>query len=257
MDDWIPPALLAMPLGTRSVVFVNLIIFLLGVSFPTNPVLGAASMPARLGFRPGDVLSSRTRNWSHVYKWVTYAFIHSSFLHVFFNMMFLVGIGKQVERVMGTTAFLILVATMVGACSVVLVAAEMLCYVFISPNRLIEGNLVGFSGVLFALFTIFALYQPREVVFNLMGADIPAPWAPAALLLIQSFLFPSSSFLGHAAGMAAGAAYRYGFLRLLETPQEWHLMLEDYLRGFQGHMRRTGRTMVDYTFVSRLLRGRW
>lgn len=40
-----------------------------------------------------------------------------------------------VERVMGTTAFLILVATMVGACSVVLVAAEMLCYVFISPNR--------------------------------------------------------------------------------------------------------------------------
>lgn len=119
MDDWIPPALLAMPLGTRSVVFVNLIIFLLGVSFPTNPVLGAgepafvvtlppfkevvltrlvagaASMPARLGFRPGDVLSSRTRNWSHVYKWVTYAFIHSSFLHVFFNMMFLVGIGKQ------------------------------------------------------------------------------------------------------------------------------------------------------------------
>ncbi len=135
MEDWIPPALLAMPLGTRSIVLFNLLIFALGVSFPASPLVGTASMPTKLGFRPGDLLSSRTRNWSHLYKWITHPFVHSSFVHLLFNMMFLVGIGKQVERIMGTVAFFVLVGTMIAACSAILLAAEIASYVFISPNR--------------------------------------------------------------------------------------------------------------------------
>jgi membrane associated rhomboid family serine protease len=239
--DWLPPALAKLPVITRSIILFNLAIFLLGVAAPDHPIVGGKSAIRTLGFAPQELLQPGTITpaelGKHAARFVGHAFTHASLLHVAFNMLSLSSIGASLEFLIGSSSFLFLVGKMLLATPLVIIAAEVFLR-FTSGPPLISGSMVGFSGVLFALFTLHTMHNPHSLV-NIFGHPVPAPYAPLALLGVQSLLFPHASFWGHAAGIAAGALYSRGLLNLA-VPAAWGFAVDRALRDWDGFVRHTG-----------------
>ena len=108
----------------------------------------------------------------------TSALLHGGWLHLAINMLMLVFVGAQVERVIGAGG--VAVAYLVGA----LVAAA--AQFAVDPASTIP--LVGASGAISALFGLYALFfgRPKQVTTNQkLNRWIHAAWLLAAWVVIQ------------------------------------------------------------------------
>lgn len=159
-QDWLPAAILRMPCGTRSLLLLNLLIYLVGVALPDHPQLGAGAAQRLLGLQPAAVWSSPPGSLFQAYRAITHAFVHSSFLHVGVNMMSLSNVGTLLEEYLGTAQFLYLCAQLLACYSSIMIGIA--AFSVLRPElvfRALHANLVGISGVLFGLFTVHALAQ--------------------------------------------------------------------------------------------------
>ncbi|EFC39255.1 predicted protein [Naegleria gruberi] len=74
---------------------------------------------------------------------------------------------------------------------------------------------IGFSGVIFSYLTI-ASTDTSQTTNSLFGMiSVPSKYYPWILLLVTSFLFPSSSFVGHLFGIISGYIFVLLFERTL------------------------------------------
>ena len=92
---------------TFALIAINAIIYFV---FETGLVFGApAAFIGQLSLKPDDVvpLDSFLRHMPEQFRLVTYMFLHGSFLHLLFNMIFLFVFGDNVEDAMGHIRFLI------------------------------------------------------------------------------------------------------------------------------------------------------
>jgi membrane associated rhomboid family serine protease len=108
----------------------------------------------------------------------TSALLHGGWLHLAVNMLVLVFIGAQVERVIGASALVF--AYLVGA----LVAAA--SQFALDPASTVP--LVGASGAISALFGLYALFfgRPKQVTKNQkVNRWIHALWVLAAWVILQ------------------------------------------------------------------------
>ena len=109
----------------------------------------------------------------------TYMFAHANddFLHVFFNMLMFAFFGPQLEEHLGAKRFgnfLMICGVGVGAC-------WLLWYTY--SNAAPVANMRGFSGVLFGVFSLMALYFPdREI--RLLFPPIPVKLKYLAIIYI-------------------------------------------------------------------------
>jgi membrane associated rhomboid family serine protease len=159
-QDWLPAAILRMPCGTRSLLLLNLLIYLVGVAIPDHPQLGAGGAQRLFGLQPAAIWSSPPGSLFQAYRAVTHAFVHSSLLHVAVNMMSLSNVGTLLEEYLGTAQFLYLCAQLLACYSSIMVGVAAVSV--LKPElafRALHANLVGISGVLFGLFTVHALAQ--------------------------------------------------------------------------------------------------
>jgi len=104
--------------------------------------------------------------------------VHDGFLHLILNLVMLVWVGAQVERVLGASSLIL--AYLIGA--VVAAGAQWLA----APSAMIP--MVGASGAISALFGIYALLAGRpKIVTGKPGIDraIHAAWLLAAWVVIQ------------------------------------------------------------------------
>ena len=93
------------------------------------------------------------------YQVVTYAFLHGSIMHLFFNMLGLWMFGSELERVWGPKRFLqFYVASLLAAAGMQLVVNMLLGSPF--PT-------VGASGALFGLLLAFGMMFPNRVIMPL------------------------------------------------------------------------------------------
>ncbi len=77
LEDWTPPILFKLPLGSRGLLLLNVLVYALGMIFEGNPLIGRAAAPTNFGFRPSDISDlggSVMRSVSHI-------LLHSSLLH--------------------------------------------------------------------------------------------------------------------------------------------------------------------------------
>jgi membrane associated rhomboid family serine protease len=91
-----------------------------------------------------------------VYRIYTSILFHGSLLHVLFNMMALVPLGSELERIMGSVRLLyvtILLATS-NAIFHVLIALLVAHNPFLTNGYLMNECAIGFSGVLFSMIVI-------------------------------------------------------------------------------------------------------
>ncbi|MCE3008120.1 MAG: rhomboid family intramembrane serine protease [Bacteroidetes bacterium] len=146
------------------------------------------------------------------YQLVTYFFSHSpdSIMHILFNMLALVFLGPQVERVIGSRRFLqsYLVSGLLGG----------LFIVFFDPS---PAPVLGASGAVSGVMLLFAMIYPdaRMILFPI-PIPIRAKWLITGLIVISCYFVYSEvrnpgagggvSHFGHLMGMLAVFLYVQG-----------------------------------------------
>ncbi|CAM8980835.1 unnamed protein product [Rhodiola kirilowii] len=174
-------------------------------------------------FLPSAVLSK-----FQAYRIYTAIIFHGSMLHVMFNMMALVPLGSELERIMGSVRllYLILLLATTNAILHLLIAVIVAYNPFYGYGYLMNECAIGFSGILFSMIVIetsLSGVQYRSV-FGLF--NVPAKWYAWILLIVFQLLMSNVSLLGHLCGILSGFAYTYGLFNLLIPGASFYSSIE-------------------------------
>lgn len=164
------------------------------------------------GFTERFMLRYRDPAW---YQWLTHAFLHGSFGHLFGNMLFLLLIGVLVEPALRPAHFLVAY----GCCAIVAGMASALLHTGSVSGMLgASGAIAGLMGM---FTTLYGRRRVRFVYWILVYFDYVR--APAIILLpawlgwelVQWFFVESNvAYEAHAAGLACGALIGWSCRRL-------------------------------------------
>ncbi|KAJ4971277.1 hypothetical protein NE237_004376 [Protea cynaroides] len=163
-------------------------------------------------FLPSAVLSR-----FQVYRIYTSVLFHASLLHVLFNMLALVPLGSELERIMGSLRLLYVIILLATSSALFhLLIALVVAYNPFHPYPYLMNECgIGFSGILFSMIVIettLSGVQSRSV-FGLF--NVPAKWYAWILLVVFQLLMTNVSLLGHLCGILSGFAYTYGLFNYL------------------------------------------
>ncbi|KAI4378503.1 hypothetical protein MLD38_015974 [Melastoma candidum] len=162
-----------------------------------------------------------------VYRIFTSILFHGSLLHVFFNMLALVPLGSELERLMGSVRLLYIIFLLAMSNAILhILVALLITHNPFHPLPLMQDCTIGFSGVLFSLIVIetnLSGVQMRSV-FGLI--NVPAYLYVWILLLVFQLLMSNVSFLGHLCGILSGFAYTYGLFNFLIPGPSFYSAIE-------------------------------
>ncbi|KAF9680757.1 hypothetical protein SADUNF_Sadunf06G0154800 [Salix dunnii] len=195
----------SIPFLTSAVVVVCVVIYLVCL------LIGYDSF-YEICFLPTAVVSH-----FQVYRIYTSILFHGSLLHVLFNMLALVPLGSELERIMGSIrlAYLIILLATTNAIFHLFIALLVAHNPFHPYPYLMNECAIGFSGILFSMIVIetsLSGVQSRSV-FGLF--NVPAKWYAFILLVVFQLLMTNVSLLGHLCGILSGFAYIYGLFNFL------------------------------------------
>ncbi|XP_055808663.1 rhomboid-like protein 15 isoform X2 [Solanum dulcamara] len=193
------------PILTSAVVAVCGIIYLVCL------LVGYDSF-AEVCFWPFAVISR-----FQVYRIFTSILFHGSLLHVLFNMLALVPLGSELERIMGSVRLLYIIVLLAvsNALLHLLIALLVAHNPFHFYPYFMDECAIGFSGILFSMIvmeTSLSGAQTRSV-FGLF--NVPAKWYALILLVVFQLVMTNVSLLGHLCGILSGFAYTYGLFNVL------------------------------------------
>ncbi|CAI0406544.1 unnamed protein product [Linum tenue] len=176
-------------------------------------------------FLPSAVISR-----FQVYRIFTAIVFHGSLLHVFFNMLALVPLGSELERIMGSVRLLYMMILLAISNAILhLIIALVVSHNPFHPfPELMDECAIGFSGILFSMIVIETNLSGAQTrsVFGLF--NVPAKWYAFILLVVFQFLMSNVSLLGHLCGILSGFAYTYGFFNLLIPGTSFYSAIEAY-----------------------------
>jgi membrane associated rhomboid family serine protease len=176
-----------LPPVTRALLLINVAVFFLLPLVGPGFEAAFALWPLGPNFMPWQV--------------VTYAFLHGSFNHLFFNMLGLWMFGSELERVWGDKRFLqFYAASVLAAALTQLVVTSVMGSVY--PT-------VGASGGLFGLLLAFAMLFPNRIILLFFVIPMRARWLVllyGVLELYQGVYVMNSgvAHFAHLGGMLGG-----------------------------------------------------
>ena len=143
-----------------------------------------------------------------VWRLLTYAFLHGSLMHVFFNMLFLWWFGSDIEQLYGRKEFLTiyLLSAILGG-----VAFEIWGLTQMGPQSL-PMRCLGASGAVTTMLILCAMHYPRRIIYVFMILPMPI-WLFAIFNVLQDTLGlfgmgdRGTAFSVHLAGAAFAVAY--------------------------------------------------
>ena len=159
-------------------------------------------------FNPGSIL---TRPWTLV----TYIFLHSGLVHLFFNMFVLFFLGTTLEKIIGKKQFLgIFFAS--GILSAI--GYSLLSYpVFnISP-----GSMIGASGAIYGVFAALTMLEPDLRVY-VYFVPMKLKYALLLFALFDFLMVNSSDMIAHTAHLSGILVGLYMGSRIKNTQQRYH-----------------------------------
>jgi membrane associated rhomboid family serine protease len=181
---------LSIPPATRALILINVGVFLL------QQVAGQ-----QIGelFALWPLGSPEFRPW----QLITYAFLHGSVAHIFFNMFALFMFGRALELYWGARRLVIFYMVCVLTAALTQLAAQ--------RGAGVNEEVIGASGGIFGILLAFAWYFPRQRII-LLFPPIPMPaWLFVTLYgLLELFFGVTGTQAGvahfaHLGGMAGGA----------------------------------------------------
>jgi membrane associated rhomboid family serine protease len=178
----------SLPRVTQGLIVANVLVFVLDSALGGSLSGWLALWPLGAGFMPWQML--------------TYAFVHASVQHIFFNMFGLYMFGADVERVWGERRFL----GYYLACAL----AAAITQLAIASFGVAPGPTVGASGAIFGLLLAYARLFPHRMIMPLIP-PIPmrAPVFVALYGVLELVLGVSGAQAGvahfaHLGGLAGG-----------------------------------------------------
>ena len=181
----------SLPPATRALILINVAVFLL-------------QQVARAFMEQWFALWPLGSGLFHAWQLITYAFLHGSLAHIFFNMFALWMFGTEIERYVGPRRLLIcyFASVVTAALTQLLVPA-----LFGAP----PGITLGASGGVFGLLLAYAIMFPTRKII-LLFPPIPMPaWLFATIFTcIELFLGVTGTLSGithfaHLGGMIGSA----------------------------------------------------
>ncbi|MFJ2771504.1 rhomboid family intramembrane serine protease [Streptomyces sp. NPDC087300] len=184
-------------LFTKVLVGINLALFLVQLSVGDGftdrfDLIGRAYVPEL-----GSVEGVAEGQW---YRLVTAMFLHSSYMHIAFNMLSLWWIGGPLEAALGRARYLALY----GASGI---AGSALTYLIAAPNQ----PSLGASGAIFGLFGATAILMRR------LNYDMRPVIALLVLNLIFTFGWSNIAWQAHIGGLVGGVVVGYA---MVHAPRE-------------------------------------
>lgn len=177
---------------SQKLVLINSIIF----------VIGLIIMNFGYPFYDWFTLPDTSNENYKIYQWITYMFLHGSFIHILFNMIVLFSFGPVVEKYLGKSKFLLFY--LLGG-----IFAAIIHYAFI---HITDGRVLGASGAIFAILGYFTLSNPNDKVYLFMIIPIKTKYVISGILsyeLIMAIIGIDDN-VGHVAHLA-GALFGFMF----------------------------------------------
>jgi len=186
----------AVPRATIWLIVANSVIFLLQQRLP-------ASVDTLFG------LSARGIENGWLWQFLTYQFLHGSLTHLLLNMLALWFAGRELERVIGTRAFLLLYVF-----SGVLGGATQILF---SPESSVIGASGSVCGVLLAMTALFPDVPITALILFVLPLRMKARYfgivlVVASVLLWLSGIMPNVGHLAHLGGFLGGFLFARGYL---------------------------------------------
>ncbi|KAK3486523.1 rhomboid protein 2 [Neurospora hispaniola] len=226
--------LLKLPLFTRATVLIIVltwVLTLVGKSWNWDVKTWGALIPDEIGI-------------ATLYRINTFPFIHLNIFHTILNIVAFTPLLERFEHEHGT---LTSVALFFGPFATI----PGLIYVFIE-RFILHANtpVMGASMWVFLLLGMEAIRTYKtNPYFTISTYNIPTWITPLLLVVVTAALLPSSSFLGHLAGLLVGYGFGLGYLKFL-APPEWAL------RFIEGKLNLLGR-LPHYVSVDQKTFGRF
>ena len=176
-----------LPPVTQALLLANVAIFFLGDLLGPGLLSPFALWPIGGGFWPWQIVS--------------YAFLHGSFNHLFFNMLGLWMFGAELEQIWGRNRFI----TFYFA-SVIAAALTQLVVNFALGSA---APTIGASGGLFGLLLAFAMIFPNRIILLFFVIPMKAKYLVALYGLIELYqgayvLNSGVAHFAHLGGMLGG-----------------------------------------------------
>ncbi|MER7963347.1 rhomboid family intramembrane serine protease [Streptomyces sp. ESR1.13] len=190
-------------LVTKVLIGINLALFLVQLSVGDRftqqfELLGRAYITF-----PGPVEGVAEGQW---YRLLTAMFLHSSYLHILFNMVSLWWLGGPLEGALGRARYLALYF-----CSGL--AGSALTYLIAAQNQ----PSLGASGAIFGLFGATAALVRR------LNADMRPVVILLAINLVFTFTWSNIAWQAHVGGLVAGGLIGYA---MLHAPRERRTLVQ-------------------------------
>ncbi|XP_020255982.1 rhomboid-like protein 15 [Asparagus officinalis] len=206
----------SVPFITSGVVIICGVIYLVCLLFGYDSFFSVCFLPSAVVSR------------FEVYRIYTSVLFHGSILHVVFNMLALVPLGTELERITGSVRLLYLMFLLATSNAIFhLSIALLVAYNPVYPYHLVMDECaIGFSGILFSMIVIetsLSGVQSRSV-FGLF--NVPAKWYAWILLILFQLLATNVSLLGHLCGILSGFAYTCGLFNYLLPGPSFYSSIE-------------------------------
>jgi membrane associated rhomboid family serine protease len=207
LHDDAPLQVIRFQFVTLTIIAGNIIIYLFTGAFQSEQL--SMNVAASFGVVPADFINGASQNIPYnpipaPLTFITYMFVHASWMHLLTNMLFLWVFGDNVEDAFGYVGFA-LFYLLAG------VAAAGL-HVLMSPGS--GAPLIGASGAISGVLGAYVLLYPRARVLMLMFVPIPirisAFWVLGIWFAIQIFSLVQAN--GNGAVEVAWWAHIGGFL---------------------------------------------
>ena len=149
-----------------------------------------------------------------MWQFVTYMFVHGSFLHLFFNMFALIMFGRVLEQYLGTREFLLFYFL----CGIL---GGIVSYLFYILQGVVNVAVMGASGAIFALLFLCAVFFPNARLLLFFFIPLKMPIAVIVYIAIELFsqiygLANGTAHLVHLSGFAI--AWLYVMIRFRMNP---------------------------------------
>ena len=199
------------PLVTGYALLCVVLFILLWITgYQVDAIVRAGFVPGRFG---ADLILPPGAMVPFALTPLTSAFLHGGWLHLIFNMVMLLYIGRQLEAPLGSKAIAVLL--LVGA------YAGALAQFLADPQSAVP--MIGASGAISALVAVFALIFSRtktSAIGPIPAHWVRALWLAAAWILIQIALglsggggFGAIAIWAHVGGFLAGLILARPLLR--------------------------------------------
>jgi len=164
---------------------------------------------SRFGILDRLILFPYDSEYFNPFQYITYAFMHQNFLHIFMNMLMLIFLGPSIEKRIGHKRF-------ISMYILAAIGSALLHYTMVDSDT----ALLGASGSVFAVLTGFGfLFPNQKMSIMLLPFQFKAKYLSMVLFGFELFRAFSSgcdgvSHWGHVGGGIVGVIYLYHLTKI-------------------------------------------